>query len=295
MHSRLYSVLATLTVAALAFAQDKLAISGSTTVKPILERIAEPFKAEHAGVTIVVGGGGSSAGIKAVATGQVVVGSASRDLKDKEKAEWPELVATPIGRDGIAVITHAKNPVTALTTEQLRSIYLGTVANWQQLGGGDQPIEVVTIEGTHGTFDGFVEFLKLEGRFEGEGKERRARFQVKDGQPGVACTVVPDHADAIAAAMTRPNVIAFTPMPRAHKAKSAGKIGVLSVDGVEPTAANVLGATYPIRRTLNLVTKGQPSGVAKAFVDYCTGPRGQKVVEALEFLPNPVGQATPAK
>src|SRR6187551_922243 len=56
------------------------------------------------------------------------------------------MLAWPIGQDGIALITHPKNPVEGITSEQLRSIYLGHVARWNEVGGYDTPVTILSRE-----------------------------------------------------------------------------------------------------------------------------------------------------
>ena len=56
----------------------------------------------------------------------------SRDLKEEELAEG--LTPVKIAMDGIAVIVNEANPVTGLTTEQIRNIFLGNTTNWSELG-----------------------------------------------------------------------------------------------------------------------------------------------------------------
>ena len=63
----------------------KITIAGSSTIRPIVEKTAKAFKKNNPGVEFVVGGGGSSHGVKSAASGNVLVGMASRNLKEKEK------------------------------------------------------------------------------------------------------------------------------------------------------------------------------------------------------------------
>ena len=94
-----------------------LSINGSTSVGP---------------VTIDVQQTGSGAGITATMDGSCEIGMSSRDLKEEELAEG--LTPVKIAMDGIAVIVNEANPVTGLTTEQIRNIFLGNTTNWSELG-----------------------------------------------------------------------------------------------------------------------------------------------------------------
>ena len=84
---------------------------------------------------------GSSAGVEAVLGGQSDVGNSSRKLKDEEKEKGA--VENIVAIDGIAVVTDPANTAADLTKEQLINIYNGTITNWKDAGGSDQPIVVI--------------------------------------------------------------------------------------------------------------------------------------------------------
>ena len=108
---------------------NKITISGSTSVGPVVEILGEDFEAKNEGVSIEVQQIGSSAGIKNAIDGTSQIGMASRDLKDEEKAAG--LKETQIAIDGIAVITNKNNTVKDLTLEQVKDIYTGKITNWK--------------------------------------------------------------------------------------------------------------------------------------------------------------------
>jgi len=62
-------------------------------------------------------------------------------------------------------------------------------------------------------------------------------------------------------------------------------VKALEVDGVEPSVANVVNGTYPIARSLNMFTNGEPTGLAKDFIDFLLSSEGQQIVEAEGFVP----------
>ena len=109
-----------------------LSINGSTSVGPVMIELAEAYMNLNSGVTIDVQQTGSGAGITATMDGSCEIGMSSRDLKEEELAEG--LTPVKIAMDGIAVIVNEANPVTGLTTEQIRNIFLGNTTNWSELG-----------------------------------------------------------------------------------------------------------------------------------------------------------------
>lgn len=109
-----------------------LSVNGSTSVGPVMMELAEAYMNLNSGVTIDVQQTGSGAGITATMDGSCEIGMSSRDLKEEELAEG--LTPVKIAMDGIAVIVNGTNPVTSLTTEQIRNIFLGNTTNWSELG-----------------------------------------------------------------------------------------------------------------------------------------------------------------
>lgn len=108
----------------------KITISGSTSVAPAMEKLAEAYKALNAGITIDIQQTGSGAGITAATDGIVDLGMSSRALKTEEAAK---LACQTIATDGIAVIVHPENTVKGLSSDQVRSIFLGETTSWTGL------------------------------------------------------------------------------------------------------------------------------------------------------------------
>ncbi len=109
-------------------------VIGSTTVLPIAAQAAETFNALYDDVTVTVSGGGSSVGIQSAGAGSADIGMASREIKQSEIDDYPNLLVHVICSDGIALIVHPENEyVNDLTVEQVKEIYLGTYTNWNEL------------------------------------------------------------------------------------------------------------------------------------------------------------------
>lgn len=106
-------------------------LAGSTSVAPVMEKIAEKYMDLNEGVTIEIQQSGSGAGITSTIEGVCDIGMSSRDLKDNEIAEG--VSATKIAMDGIAVIVNLDNPVEDLTSEQIKNIFVGNTTNWSEV------------------------------------------------------------------------------------------------------------------------------------------------------------------
>ncbi len=108
-----------------------IVIAGSTSVAPVMEVLADEYKALNDGVTIEIQQTGSSAGMTSTIEGACDIGMASREVKDSEIAEG--LIPTVIAMDGIAVIVNQNNAVDNLTSEQIRGIYIGEITDWSEI------------------------------------------------------------------------------------------------------------------------------------------------------------------
>lgn len=110
----------------------KVVCAGSTSVSPLMEKIAEAYQLVNPDVDIEIQATGSSSGMTAAIDGICDIGMASRELKDSEIEKG--LVPLVIAMDGIAVVVNNDNSVDNLTSEQITAIYIGETTDWSDLG-----------------------------------------------------------------------------------------------------------------------------------------------------------------
>lgn len=227
-------------------------IAGSTSVQGLSEELAAEFMARNPGVKVNVSGGGSGAGIKSAQNGTVDIGASSRELKSEEKQVHEFMIA----KDGIAIIVHPDNAVADVTLAQLQQIFAGEITNWRELGGQDASIMVVVREEGSGTRDAFEEIVMGEdSRIMGQ-----ALVQNSTGAVRTAVAGNPDAIGFISVGMLNDEVKA------------------LAIDGVEPSTENILDGGYKIARPFLYLTKEEPQGLIKAFIDFVLSPDGQAIV-----------------
>lgn len=111
-------------------ASGKIVIAGSSSVTPVMEKLAEAYKALNSGVTIEVNQSDSTTGVNMATEGTCDIGMASRELKDSETSGGVE--ATAIAQDGIAVIVSNGSSVETLTSDQVMGIYTGELTTWEK-------------------------------------------------------------------------------------------------------------------------------------------------------------------
>lgn len=109
----------------------KVTVAGSSSVTPVMEKLAEAYKAQNSEVTVEVQQSDSTTGVTSALEGVCDVGMASRDLKEEETAKGAQ--GQVIAMDGIAVVVNNENPVDDLSSEQVKDIYVGDTTDWSEL------------------------------------------------------------------------------------------------------------------------------------------------------------------
>lgn len=107
----------------------KVKVGGSSSVSPVMEKLAEAYQKVNKDVTVEVNTSDSSTGMSQAAEGTVDIGMASRELKDSETAKG--IKGTVIAKDGIAVIVNKSNTVEDIKLDQLKGIYTGSITTWE--------------------------------------------------------------------------------------------------------------------------------------------------------------------
>jgi phosphate transport system substrate-binding protein len=228
-----------------------LTVTGSTSVTPFAEHLAELYQHAHAGTAINIQGLGSSAGIRAALDGVAEIGMSSRDLEPDEADQLEQIV---IARDALAVIVNPANPVAGLSTAQIQGIFGGQIRSWDAVGGPPLPITVVGREAGSGTFSAFEE-LVMKGK-------PAATLALRQGSNGAIRQIIAQD----------PNAIGYISLGIVDPTVKA-----LAIDSVDPSVEHVEAGTYKLVRPFLFVwRKGRTlSPLGQAFVDYVMGSEGQ--------------------
>lgn len=233
---------------------------------PIAEQAAEEYMAANEGISVLVSGMGSSAGIEQVSKGSADVATSSRDLKDEEQSLG--LIDTPIAHDGIAAIVNPKNPVKSLTTQQLRAIFAGEITNWSEVGGKNIPIDLINRDEASGTREAFAKAIMDETSFE------------------IGAVILPGTGQVREVVSRAEGAIGYISIGFVEPRFVKTSVQALDIDGIAATEENVANGSYPISRILHLFTKGEPMGLAKKYIDFVLSDAVQKgaVIDA-GFVP----------
>lgn len=253
-----------LTLQPLYAADNKLVITGSSTVAPLVLEIAKRFEKRNPGVRIDVQSGGSSRGIADARTGLADIGMVSRKLKPDERDLFPVTVAM----DGIGIIVHRSNPLQTLTDKQLIAIYTGQVRNWREVGGYDRAITVVNKAEGRSTLELFLLHLGLKN------SQIRAQVVIGENQQGIKTVA------------GNPGAIGYVSIGAAEfETRQGMPIRLLPLGNVAATVSHVRDGRFPLSRPLNLVTKGRATGLARRFTDFACASDVHDLVTAQFFVP----------
>lgn len=238
-----------------------ITLAGSTSMEKFSNALAEAFMDKYPDVTVQAEFTGSSAGVEAVLGGQSDIGNSSRNLKDEEKGKGA--AENIVAIDGIAVVTDPANTAADLTKEQLINIYNGTITNWKDAGGADQPIVVVGREAGSGTRGAFEEILKLED----------------------ACKYA-NELDSTGAVMAK---VASTPGAIGYVSLDVidDTVKVLTLDKVEANEANIKTGDYFLSRPFVMATNGEisaQSDLVKALFDYVYSAEGDELIQSVGLI-----------
>src|SRR5437762_5262802 len=247
---------------------EKHVIKGSDTLgAKLVPQLAEQFKAQHPGTTFDIAAEGSTTGIAAIIDGTAQIGMSSRRAKPAEmsaaSAKGVNMKPTIVAYDGIAVIVNSANSVKGLTKKQVEQIFTGEVNDWSAVGGSGGKSSIYSRNTSSGTYSEFKE-LAMKKRDYAGGSQKMA------GNEQIAAEVGKN-----------PNGVGYVGMAYT---KASG-VKVVSIDGATPSMKSVQDHSYPYWRPTFYYTNGEPSGLAKQFVDYTVGSAGQKIVAQVGFVP----------
>lgn len=258
--------------------QVTLENKGSDTMVNLALAWAEAYQVLKPEVRLSVTGGGSGTGLAALINGTVDIANASRAIKAEEREEAEangiEPVEFVVAQDAIAIVVNLNNPVSQLTLQQLSAIYRGEITNWQEVGGEDRPIVLLSRESNSGTH---VFFLEHVVRLNEKGNKNLFAPET---------LLLPSSEGITTEVRQNPNAIGYDGLGYVTPKE---KVIAIAVDAnspyVLPSLETVDDKSYPIARDLYIYTSGQPSGAIKEYVDWLLGAEAQQIVAALGFVP----------
>jgi len=254
-------------------------IKGSDTMVNLGQAWAEAYGHIPGSEPPVVQGGGSGTGVAALINKDTDIAQSSREMKDEEianaKSKGVNPVPTIVAQDALCVIVHNDNPVDRLTVAQLGDIFSGRITNWEELGGRDEMIVLLSREKNSGTHVFFLEHVLRHGKSSGP------------EQYSPSTQMQPSSQTLVTQIAVSPGGIGYVGLGYAEgdDGKELAEAGKPGEGYTKPTVANVMNRTYPISRPLLFYTNGSPTGNVRKFVDFVLSKEGQDITEQMEFVP----------
>jgi phosphate transport system substrate-binding protein len=256
-------------------ADSVVSIKGSDTMVHVAMELAEEYMAAHPEVEVSVTGGGSGTGIAALLNGSTDICTASREMQAKEwemaKEKGLKIVEQDIALDGIAIVVHPENPVTALSLDDLKRIYTGSYTRWSDVGGPDEPILVLSRESSSGTYVYFQEHILGKQDYSKEARLMTATSAIVQ-------SVASDRW-----------AIGYVGLGYAEGAKARVQVLPVKIDAaatpVLPTNESVSSGEYPISRPLQIYAMETASPAVKSFIEFTLSNAGQAIVKGAGYVP----------
>src|SRR3954471_1800196 len=249
---------------------EKLVIKGSDTLgAKLVPQLAEQFKSQHPGTTFDIAAEGSTTGIAAIIDSTAQIGMASRRAKPAEIAaasgKGVHMKPTIVAYDGIAVIVNSANPVKGLTKKQVEQIFTGEVTDWSAVGGSGGKISIYTRNTSSGTYSDFKELAMKKRDYAPSAQKMAGNEQI--------ASEVGKNANGVGYVG-----LAYD--------KATG-VKAMPIDGVLASVQSVHAKTYPYARPTFYYTNGEPTGLAKEFLQFTISGAGQKIAAQVGFVPIP--------
>ena len=233
--------------------RESITMAGSTAFQPFAEKLSDLYMNAHPEVSITIQGGGSALGIQSALSGAAQIGMADLVKLPKEADALKNMV---VARDGIAVVLNPANALTALTLEQVRGIFSGTVKNWKEVGGVDHAIAVISREAGSGTRTSFEQIIG--------GVNLTGEALIQDSNGTIRETVANDA-----------NAIGYLSHGLINE-----KIKPVTVDGFSCVEKDIMSGSYKLVRPVFLVYKADVSPACQAFLDYLLSAEAQELLHA---------------
>lgn len=249
-----------LTMTGSACADELLRYAGATTLQRFfMPEAARIFNSDTA-IKVRIEGGNTGPGIKALLNGEVDMAGAGRLLTEAEKNQG--LVEHFLGWDVLTIIVHEQNPLEDLSLDQLQAVFSGAITNWQNVGGKDAPIVVVTCPKGSGMRSAVKKLILKDKDY--TSREIVSAIVAESDQQ---TSLFPAGITALSRSML-----------------DADHVKMIAVNGLVPTATSIADGSYPLVKPLTLVTKGEPQGDLARFIALAKSQQGRAILQR-SFVP----------
>ncbi len=249
--------------------EGTITATGSTALQPLAQEIAKMFNLKNPNAVVNVQGGGSGTGLKDVSAGNANIGNSDVFAEEKLEADKAkELFDNKVCVVGFATVVNSRITVDSLTKQQLIDIFTGKITNWKEVGGEDIKITLISRPDSSGTKATFKKYA-LDGAKEATGET------LKEDSSGAVTKAVKETEGAIS----------YLASSYLSNEKNKEGIKVLKYEGVEMNKENITTDKYKIWSYEHMYTKGEPTGVTKAYIEFFNTDDAKKTMEKLGYYP----------
>jgi len=233
--------------------------------KAYLVSLAKAYE-KKTGIVIDIQGGGATRGIRDVANMSADIGGSCR-RRMRSAAEEEGVVQVPVAWDALVVIVNKDNPVSNISLEDLRKVYLGEITNWSQLGGNDMPLQL----------------FARKGKISGVGRTARKLLFDNYEQEFVTELLFDSSGPLEKQVIVDPGAIAISGISSARKRD----VKILDLEGKSPSYENIQTGQYLLYRTLYLVynESSEQADMSRDFIRFAGTREGRDVIRASGTVP----------
>lgn len=248
------------------------------TKKAFMGELAKVYE-EKTGIVVSLSGGGATKGIRKTNDGEADMGGNCRPALP---LAYPGIESNVemylVAWDALVPVVHGSNPISSLTSQQLKDVLRGKIVNWKELGGEDKPIFVLAREGK---ISG-VGYMTRKIIFSGENVDYTPNASIMKSSGPLENKVSFD-----------PYAIGITGVSSAKKRIESGKnMKILEVDGIEASKENIGSGKYPFFRPLYLSVNSKAENYAqvKDLIDWVLSDEAQQIIDSVGTVNLQVGK-----
>ncbi|MDR3593237.1 phosphate ABC transporter substrate-binding protein [Clostridium sp.] len=247
-----------------------ITISGSSALLPLMEQAIDPYNKENPDAQISAQAGGSGTGLTQVSDGTVNIGNSDIFAEESLSADKAKaLVDHKVCAEGFGVAVSKSLGIDNLTSAQLKDIFSGKVTNWKEVGGPDKPILLIHRTAGSGTRATFTKVV-----LGGDKSLENDSLGVTQDSNGAVLSAMKENDGAIS----------YLGLAYMNTQEAKDAIKITKLDGVSDDKANIQDGSYKFWSWGHMYTKGEATGLAKDFIDYCTNKVDKKVLDDLGFV-----------
>ncbi len=236
------------------------------TKKAFMAELAIAYE-KKTGIHVELEGGGATKGIRKIAERQVDFAGSCRFRVDQDGISSSLIQFNPVAWDALTVVVHKSNPVESITIDQLRDVFLGKISNWSDLGGPNQPLEL----------------LIRNGKISGVGHTVRKLLFGDDDINFKGSASYKSSGPLEKAVVENPNAIAVSGISSARKRD----FKILKLEGKDPNYANIKDGKYLLYRPLYIVTNRKSENLreVKSFLNFAHSREGRDIIRKNGVVP----------